>query len=201
MRALKDYVNVWTITFVVGAALLTAMPFLQRRFLSAPPPLGPLGAFTLVDAASQAPLSDQGLRGKVLLLTLAPSPCDDACAERSAALARGLTHTDDLGDRVLLLTVALPGATEQLKDKGQGRYHVATGTREQLEPVLGGLRAAWARFAGTDAGTTSDEFSRLPAFAVVDQEGQVRGFWREDAAGRGNAINAARLLARYGVKP
>ncbi len=201
MRALKDYVNVWTITFVVGAALLTAMPFMQRRFLSAPPPLGPLGTFELLDTATQAKLGTAQLRGKVLILTLAPSACEDACVERSKALARALTHTDDLGDRITLLTVAFPGAVERLPSKGEGRYHVLSGSREQLQPVLEGLKAAWAGFAGTDAGSTWDEFSALPAFAVVDQEGQVRGFWREDAAGRGNAINAARLLARHGVAP
>lgn len=201
MDALKKYVNPWTIAFAIGATVLTVMPFAQRRFLSAPPPLGPLGTFTLAEAAGGAPLGSQQLSGKVYIATLAPAPCDEACAERAAALARALGHTDDLGERLHLVTFAMPGAVDALADKGHGRYHVVSGTAAELEPVLVGLRAAWARFAGTDAGTTSDEFSRLPAFAVVDQRGDVRGFWRDDAAGRGNAINAARLLARHGVAP
>ena len=45
------------------------------------------------------------------------------------------------------------------------------------------------------------EGGRLTALAVVDQNGALRGFWPDTALGRGNAINAARLLARYGATP
>jgi hypothetical protein len=67
--------------------------------------------------------------------------------------------------------------------------------------VLEQLRGAWGTWAGTDAGSTPEEFSTLPAVVLVDQAQAVRGFWQGDTAGRGNAINAARLLASHGVHP
>ena len=61
------------------------------------------------------------------------------------------------------------------------------------------FRQGWWQWAQTDAGTTAQEFATLPGFAVVDQNGALRGFWKDDVAGRGNAINAARLLATHGA--
>jgi cytochrome oxidase Cu insertion factor (SCO1/SenC/PrrC family) len=198
----KKWLNPFSVSFVLGLVFLTALPFLQRRFLKAPPPVGPLGRWELVDARTSKPLGSELLAGKVLLVTFASEPCDEACVEQTAGLSRALSHTDDLGDAIQLVTVAARGALPQLQGQPQGpRLHLLTGSPGQLEQVASGFRANWGRFAGTDGGSTTLDSLRLPAYAVVDQQGQVRGFWRTDSAGRGNAINAARLLARYGVNP
>ena len=198
----RKWLNPFSVAFVLGIIFLTALPLLQRRFLKAPPPIGPLGRWELVDAASSKPLGSELLAGKVLIVTFAAEPCDATCVEQTAGLARAQSHTDDLGDTIQLLSIAARGALPALKDQPGGpRFHVLTGTSEQLEQVTSGIRANWTRFAGTDGGANPQDALRLPAYAVVDQQGQVRGFWRTDSAGRGNAINAARLLARYGVNP
>jgi hypothetical protein len=159
-----------------------------------------LDAWALSALPDGGALSSTSLRGKVVLVMLAPSPCEQACVERQAAFGLALKHTDDLGDAVHLLTVAAPGTEATLAPLAVpgSRWHLGGG---DARPLLRTLREGWARWAGTDAGQTEDEFSRLPAVALVDQDGAVRGFWHDDPAGRGNAINGARLLARRGPTP
>lgn len=198
------------LAFVTGAAVLTALPLLQRRFLAAPPPLGtlPLWRLELPDAGT---VSSDDLAGKVWLLTLAPPRCESACEERLTALVAASRHLEDLRERTRLVVVRWPaGAAPAVTPSppvaaadgltGAPALELG-GTPEALAPVLGALRAAWGAFAGTDAGATEEAFASLPAYIVVDQLGAVRGFWRDDAAGRGNAINAVRLLAKHGPRP
>ncbi|MBL8950351.1 MAG: hypothetical protein JNK82_06220 [Myxococcaceae bacterium] len=118
--------------------------------------------------------------GRVSVVSFLPSPCDDAaCVERQVAFARSKEHLDDTDGGVVWVTLSPADAGELIEE----------------------LRAGWVQWAGTDAGTTPEEFARLPGEAVVDQTGALRGFWKDDPEGRGNAINAARLLWRHGVKP
>ena len=191
----------FVLAFVVGAVVLTALPFLQRRFLKAPAPVMTLPPWTLTALPDGGELSSRDFQGKVVLLMLARGPCDADCREHQAAFGRGLQHTDDLGDLVQLVSVALPGAEEALAPLAVpgSRWHLARG------PAAGGLvaslREGWRRWVGTDAGATDEDFARLPAVALIDQDGALRGFWHDDPAGRGNALNGARLLARHGPRP
>jgi hypothetical protein len=190
----------FVLAFVVGVVVLTVLPVMQRQFLNAPPPVMVLDAWALTALPDGGALSSANLRGKVVLVMLAPSPCDQACVDRQVAFGLALKHTDDLGDAVHLLTVAAPGAEVALAPLAVpgSRWHLGGGDTRAL---LGTLREGWARWAGTDAGQSWEEFSRLPAVALVDQDGAVRGFWHDDSGGRGNAINGARLLARRGPTP
>ncbi len=190
----------FVLAFVVGVVVLTALPFLQKSFLKAPAPVMTLPPWHLEALGGGEPVSSEGLRGKVVLLTLAAGPCEAACRERQAAFGLGLNHTDDLGDAIQLVSVALPGAEEALAPlaKPGSRWHLARGDASGL---VASLREGWRRWAGTDAGSTAEEFERLPAVALLDQDGALRGFWHDDPAGRGNAINGARLLARRGPRP
>jgi hypothetical protein len=63
------------------------------------------------------------------------------------------------------------------------------------------FRPAFIEFAPVDAGTTIEDFTRVPSLGLIDQNGALRGFWPESELGRGNVINAARLLAHYGPTP
>lgn len=187
--------------FVVGIVFLTVLPFLQKRFLKAPPPIRPLGAWSLDTVDEGTAFGSAALDGKVTLFSFAAGPCGAECVEAQAAFGRGLDHTDDLGEGVHFVTIARGDAVAALKAKAHGRWHIVTGTDERLTPVLATFHTAWAQRGGSDAGTTLDEQIRLPAFVVVDQLGQIRDFWRDDSAGRGNAINAARLLGKHGPMP
>jgi hypothetical protein len=191
----------FVLAFLVGVVVLTVLPFLQRLFLNAPPPILALPAWALEEAAADGgQVTSQGLRGKVVLLMLAPGPCDEACVTRQRGFGLGVGHTDDLGEAIQLVTVALAGAEGALQPLAVSgsRWHVVHG---DSGPLVAALHEGWRQWAGTDAGQTSEAFSHLPAVALIDQAGALRGFWHDDPAGRGNAINGARLLARRGPRP
>lgn len=156
--------NAFVLAFVLGAAVLTLLPFLQKRFLKAPAPIRTLPGWP---------------PGRVSLVSFAPSPCDAECAQRQEAFERSRPHLDDVDGGVVMVTLSMADAASSIEE----------------------FRLAWVQWAGTDAGSTPAEFARLPGFAVVDQNGALRGFWKDDAEGRGNAINAARLLWRHGPAP
>ena len=191
----------FVIAFVLGVIVLTALPFLQRRFLKAPPAIAPLATWRLSTVDDARAFGSAELAGHVFIVFFATGPCEKACLEAQQAFGRGVDHTDDLGDKVHFVTVARDTAAPALKALAQGRWHVVTGSDDALTPLVSSLHSAWALRGGFDAGSTLPEQIALEAFALVDQEGQVRDFWRADSAGRGNAINAARLLARYGPNP
>lgn len=191
----------WVVGFLVGVVFLTALPFLQKKFLKAPPAIAPLGAWKLETVDERAAFSSSALDGRVALYFLAAGSCDASCVEAHEAFGRGLNHTDDLGEAVHFVSLARETAADSLKGRAHGRWHVVSGTDAQLAPVLASLHRAWAQRGGGDAGSTLDEQIALQAFVLVDQQGQVRDFWRADEAGRGNSINAARLLARFGPTP
>jgi hypothetical protein len=184
--------NPFVIAFVVGAIFLTVLPFMQRRFLKAPPPGPSLGAW-------QLQLTDGGafgaaeLKGKVWIASFAPDPV------RRADFGTILKHVEDLGDKVVLVSFIAPGDTGPL---GSDRWFVVTGPIEPFNTLaMKQFQPAFAEFAHTDAGSTLAEWTQVPTLAVVDQNGALRGFWKDNELGRGNAINAARLLARYGPTP
>lgn len=185
--------------FIIGAIILTALPFLQRRFLNAPPPIRALPAWTLSSTDDGGTVTSAQLAGKVLLIELVAAPCDGACVERQRLFSTALTHTDDKAARVHLVSVLQPGAEGALAElPASPRWLRLTGDATVL---VDALMDGWRSWAKTDAGQTGAELFGLPAVILVDQEGSLRGFWRDDSTGRGNAINAARLLAERGAHP
>lgn len=193
--------NPFVLAFVLGVVVLTALPLLQRRFLKAPPPIAPIAPWRLSTVDEGSPFGSEELAGKVYLIAFAADPCDAACVDRQKAFGRGLEHTDDLGDAVRLVSIARTSTAPALRALSGGRWQIVTGPDDEVTRVVAGFHAGWAAFAHTDAGSTLTEQLALPAYGLIDQNGQLRGFWRDDVAGRGNAINGARLLAKYGPAP
>lgn len=198
---MPKWINAYTVAGALGVVFLTAMPFLSKRFLKAPPPIAPMGVWSLPTLDGRATLGSDTLRGKVVLVTVAPGPCDAACVEKQRAFGRGLEHTDDLKEAIQLVTITRASAAPVLAGLAIGRWHVLSGTDEQVARALEPLFTAWSKKQGTDAGVSLEERLMLPAITLIDQNGDVRDFWRDDNAGRGNAINAARLLAQHGPNP
>lgn len=198
--------NPFAVAFVVGILALTALPFLQRRFLRAPPPLRPLGGWALLDAAGQR-VGSTSLAGRVWIFQALPAGCLPGCAPRVEAQAALWRHLEDLAGKVGLVTVVVPteGAevyAPELVQRAGPHWHVLSGSAAEVDLLVArGLLPALQGWGSADAGADSHSFSSLPSFALVDQNGDVRGFWSQDELGRGNLINAARLLARHGPSP
>ncbi len=179
--------NPFVIAFVVGAFFLTALPFMQRRFLKAPPPGPSLGAWSGTSSDGGAFGADQ-LKGQVWIASFAGDPAG------RAEFGTILKHTADVPGIVLVSFVAA-GEGHHI---GGDQWHVVQAP-DAL--ALQQFRPAFVAFSKQDGGATLDDWRRVPTLAVVDQNGALRGFWPDTALGRGNAINAARLLARYGATP
>lgn len=184
--------NPFVIAFVVGALFLTVLPFMQKRFLKAPPPGPSLGAWAL-QTADGGTVGDEQLKGRVWVASFAATPA------KRAEFGTILKHTEDLGDKVVLVSFIAPG---EAGPPGSDRWFVVSGDPARFEALaMGHFQPAFAEFAHTDAGSTLAEWTEVPTMAVVDQNGALRGFWRDNDLGRGNAINAARLLAKHGPMP
>lgn len=194
------------IAFVLGAAVITGLPLIQRLALRAPAPLEKLGAWSLTDLSSGPGTTvDSGsMGGKVLLVGFVPDPCDVDCTEGLAKLASAPTHVSDLGAKVVVIGLVEPGAVETAQRARAAdaapSWKLLSGAPEALSPVWSTFERSWD--AQLQALTERRiRFLARPTLAVVDQDGAIRGFWPADDEGRGHAINAARMFARYGTEP
>lgn len=180
------------IAFLIGAVILTALPLLQERFLKAPPPVLKLTPWT----SSRGDVSSIALTGKVVLLQVEVSPCDADCGKRVTDFGAITNHVSDLGDKIILVTLADAGAMATLETQRKA----ASPAWRFAEPdpaLLTQLQVGLVKFLGAD----STEFTRSHSLVLLDQDGAVRGYWQTGEVGRGNAINAARLLAKKGPAP
>jgi hypothetical protein len=187
--------NPYLIGFLIGAVFLTILPLMQRQFLKAPPPIRQLTAWELPSLGG-GPTSSTALAGKVVLVTTELGPCDQACVERQKTFGLATKHVDDLHDTVVLLSLvgsdAAAGLTELIQAATPAwRFGGAP------DPLLSQLQPALDQFLAPN----TVDFARGHHIALLDQNGAVRGFWMDDGAGRGNSINAARLLAKEGPNP
>ncbi|MFT3711109.1 MAG: hypothetical protein QM817_26065 [Archangium sp.] len=180
------------IAFLIGAVVLTALPLLQERFLKAPPPILQLTPWT----SSAGEVSSIALTGKVVLVQVEVSPCDAECGKRVTDFGAITNHVSDLGDKIVLVTLADTGAMATL----EAQRKLASPAWRFAEPdpaLLTQLQVGLVKFLGAD----STEFTRSHSLVLLDQDGSVRGYWQTGDVGRGNAINAARLLAKKGPAP
>ncbi len=194
--------NPFVTAFVVGAVILTILPFIQRLVLRAPPPLLAVPSFELSTLAGQVSKSE-GLRGKVWIASFSRGRCAEDCVERLRFFGQALEHVQDTSGRIELVSfVEASGAQEAAGSLGAPRsgWRLLTGTDEALAPLFSAFSLGFTKQSESLRRPTRDLFSS-PTLAVVDQNGSVRGYWPADDAGRGHAITAARMFARYGASP
>jgi len=172
---------------------------MQRLFLKAPKPIRQLTAWELPSLGG-GPVSSAALTGKVVLATTDLGPCDEACVERQKTFGLAVHHVDDLGDKVVLVSLVGEQAREALAPLIQAAtpaWRFGGGSDAQLEPLLGPLQLGLDQFLAPP----SANFAKAHVIVLIDQNNAVRGYWMHDGAGRGNSINAARLLAKRGPTP
>lgn len=191
--------NPYLIGFLIGAFFLTVLPFMQRLFLKAPPPLRQLTPWELPSLGGGA-VSTTALAGKVVLATTELGPCDTVCVDRQRTFGLAVKHVDDLKEKVVLVSLvgeeARAGLAEVIS-AATPAWRFGGGTQAQLEPLLSQLQLGLDQFLEPP----SANFARAHVIVLIDQNDAVRGYWMDDGAGRGNSINAARLLAKYGPQP
>jgi len=215
--------NPFLIAFIGGAIFLTVLPFLQRAQMRAPEPLGPIGEFSLLDEHGKA-FGSADLKGKVWIATFFFTRCPSVCPAQQKLLVGALPHVEDLAGRSDVAPIELVSFTvdpendvsavlndyekklDPLQEATRNRVHLLTGTKHDMRELLVkhflvvmGDRTP----ASAEAAANADlyDIAHAAKFALVDQEGMLRGFWSTDEQGRGNVINAARLLAKQGPTP
>ncbi|MBI1949524.1 MAG: SCO family protein [Deltaproteobacteria bacterium] len=205
--------NPYVIGFVVGAVVLTVLPFIQRLSLKAPPPITSVGQFALTDETGK-PFSSADLKGKVWIANFFFARCPSICPKMQSETAKILPHVEDLGDDegespVVLVSITVdpendtPEVLAAYANKLQapaGRWKFLTGDRELIKEV------AVKRFLlgmGDKEAVGGDVYDIVHSgkLALVDQNGDVRGYWDVDEGGRSAIISAARLLAKHGPNP
>ncbi|MDQ3265431.1 MAG: hypothetical protein M3Y59_17535 [Myxococcota bacterium] len=191
--------NPFFLGFLVGITLLTILPFLQRKSLRAPDPLATLAPWELRTGAGGT-VGSTALSGKVWIASFCVCPC-----RQSLPLSEVAPHVAKHAEVIRLVTVVLPsaegGTAEELPVSGYPAWTVVTGPPAQLESLAQGFLEGLSRQTGLPPPSGARALAQTPRFALVDQHGAVRGFWPEDELGKGNVINAAVMLARYGPNP
>ncbi len=186
----------YVIAFLIGAALLTVLPLLQRQFLKAPAPVKQLDAWSLTSLSGGA-VGSSALAGQVVLLSAELGACDAACVQRQLDFGTAVRHVDDLKKTpITLVTVVGPQAKEALAAQisaGTSAWRFAVADDAFTAQMQAGLDAFLPPPGAVFAGTQS--------IVLIDQNDAIRGFWQADGVGRGNSINAARLLSKEGPHP
>lgn len=207
------YKNPWLIAFVAGAAALTILPVLQTFAMKAPPPVASLGEWRLVDQDGQ-PLSNESLKGQVWIASFFFSRCPSVCPTQQADFQKILSHVEDLNSpdkkpiRLVSFSVDPGYDTPEVLQKYAAKFGVpkdrwtfATGDEAALKELL-------VKRMFIDVGEKVPlpgnpevfDIGHVAKFVLVDQNGDVRGYWDVDDLARGNLINAARLIWKRGPK-
>ncbi|MDP2340888.1 MAG: SCO family protein [Deltaproteobacteria bacterium] len=206
--------NPFALAFLTGIAVLTILPLMQRQVMRAPPPIASLGAWHLVDQDG-APIGDDTLRGQVWIASFFFSRCPSVCPVQQADFHKILEHVADLQDddkkpiRLVSFSVDPEFDTPAvLKDYARkyavepGRWSFVTGDQAALKDLLVKRMMVEVGEKRLLPGTADlFDIGHLERFVLVDQNGDVRGYWGTDELARGNLINAARLLWKRGPQP
>ncbi len=207
------YKNPFLIGFVVGALALTILPFLQKTQMRAPEPISHLGDWALVDQWGK-PFGSKELAGKVWVASFFFSRCPSICPPQQRDFLKVLDHVDDLEQPIELVSFSvdpehdkpevLNAYARKMDATGatKNKWHLVTGSKETLKDILikrfmvdmGDARAL-------DGSADLFDISHSAKFVLIDQNGAVRGYWSSDDLGRGNLVNAARMLAKRGPNP
>ncbi len=199
----------WLVGFLIGAAVLTVLPMIATKTLRAPPPLGPLGAWSLVDQWGK-PISNDTLKGQVWIASFFFSRCPSVCPQQQKDMASLWPHLEDLKDRVHLVSFSVDpdfdhpevlNAYARKLDADQTHWSFVTGPKDALKTLLiDKMRVDMGDRRELAGSPELFDISHANRFALIDQNGDLRGFWETHAEGRGNLINAARLLVKRGPK-
>ena len=204
----------FALAFLTGAVVLTVLPLLQSRVMRAPPPVASLGAWHLVDEDGAA-IGDDTLKGQVWIASFFFSRCPSVCPVQQADFHKILEHVVDLKDddkkpiRLLSFSVdpefdtpAVLKAYAHKQGAEPSRWSFVTGDQGALTDLLvKRMMVDVGEKRGLPGSPDLFDIGHLERFVLIDQNGDVRGYWPTDELGRGNLINAARLLWKRGPEP
>jgi protein SCO1/2 len=175
-------VVLWALLFAIPIIALLLFAVLQP--IKVRPRIGLAPGFSLVDQRG-APLTNEDLRGKLVLYNFGYSNCDQPACRDSMATMQGvqslLQQLDTAGIAVEQATISIDPARdtpERLQRFAQelgadpATWHFLTGEAARLKNVVGG------GFGVFYEPTAGEQFTLAPALVLVDGAGIVRAKYK-----------------------
>lgn len=195
----------WHFAAVVGLVTITAMRPCTRHVPPAPPVLSQVPAFELVDQDGQA-FSLASMRGKVWVAGFIFTRCPSTCPKISRAMLdlqqRYARHDADV--HLVSFSVDPENDTPEVLKKYAGhlgadesRWRFVTGPLPAMQSlVVGGFQTAMDREADKPGAPGMYDIAHTTKLALIDAEGNVRGYYGSDEVGLDEVLHRAQHVLR-----
>jgi len=192
--------------FVIGIVTLTAIRPLLRHVPEPPPVLFPLPAYSLTDQDGK-PFGSAELRGQVYIVSFFFTSCRSICPAVMHGMARlqeGYADRKIQGIRLVSISVDPEHDTpEVLRDYASrlkvdpARWTLLTGDTERVRAiVVDGFKTPMD--AIPESGATPMDIAHTGKVALVDGQGNVRGFYDTNDMGLDEVFNRAQHVLHPG---
>jgi len=198
---------VFWVALVVVAFALPLSRSMSRDLPPPPPVLGTLDDFTLVDQDGRD-FSLADMRGRVHIVNFIFTSCGEVCPRLSTRMRELQERLDNMGDTVHLVSISVDptrDTPEVLKDYAQrytarpGFWTFLTGPLDSIEEtVVGSFKMAMQRTEVEDTGFF--DIVHGERFVLVDQLGNIRGYYESSDEGLQELLNEAGRLANLGPR-
>ena len=184
---------------VLGLTLVAAVILLVRTSVPELPAMGELPPFTFTNQTEQR-VDNEALRGKVWIANFMFTSCPTACPALTRTMKTLVEELPDREDLQVSFSVDpetdTPAVLEYADrfDADSNRWWFLTGDPAVVSAtVVRGFHLHLGERVPVDGGTVYDIMHAV-RFVLVDQEGQIRGYYSSDAEGLGNLRRDAREL-------
>lgn len=190
----------------VGIALIIVGPLGRAFSHRIPPPPTmkiPLPAFELTDERGQRFGTEQ-LLGRVWVADFVFTSCPTVCPKLTARMADIQHRSRHLGEAFHLVTFTVDpendtperlAAYAQSYHANGARWSFLTGSLDQIEStVLKGFKIAMGK-EPTEPGSTLFSIFHGENLVLVDQQGNIRGYYEANEVGEGELLRVAGILA------
>ncbi len=196
--------NPWLWGAVIGVVIITLMRPLTRYEPDAPPVLHELSDFSLTTPDGK-PFTTASFAGGVTIVDFMFTRCESFCPDLSRKMAKLQKRYDDWGiAEIKLLSISVdpdydtpPVLTEYARrfNANHTRWTFLTGPLDTVKSVVeGSFKTAMGPAIANDAGVI--DIAHSGKFALVDEQGRVRGFYATDEDGLDEVFHRAQHVLR-----
>lgn len=204
--ALTGRAAFWVVLVVVAFALPLSRS-LSRELPPPPAVLGTLSDFTLTNQHGD-PFGLADLEGRVWIANFIFTSCGEVCPRLSGRMRELQERLDNMGDAVHLVSISVDptrDTPEVLKEYASrytarpGFWTFLTGPLDAIEEtVVGSFKMAMQRTEVEDTGFF--DVVHGERFVLVDQLGNIRGYFESTDEGLQSLLNQAGILANLGPR-
>lgn len=192
--------------WVLGIALIVIGPLSRALSHRVPPPPAmkiPLPAFELTDERGQ-PFGTEQLKGRVWAADFVFTSCPTVCPKLTARMAQIQHRSRHLGEAFHLVTFTVDpendtpevlAAYAQSYHANGARWSFLTGRLDALETtIVKGFKIAMGK-EESEPGSGIFSIFHGERLVLVDQDGNIRGYYEANEVGMGELLRNAGILA------